>query len=70
MKIQYKYFDGRYIQYNSADVTLCAKYKSFDIYKDAEGWYYVAYWDNFQYFGTVHEAKRFIRTIAKANEKS
>jgi hypothetical protein len=62
MTINYNYFDGRYTQYLSTEVEKVATHKGHDIYQDKDEWYYVFCFDNWQYFGTLREAKRFINT--------
>lgn len=62
MQIQYKYFDGRYTQYRSTEVHKRAKLSGHEVFADADGWLYVQ--DNagdWQYFGTIREARNFIR---------
>ena len=43
------------------DVILVKNYQGHDIYQDDEGWLYVKAGDNYQYFGTIREAQKFIR---------
>lgn len=62
MKINCNYFDGRYTQYFTTEVEKVADYKGHEICKDADGWHYVSCHDNWQYFGSLREAKRFINT--------
>lgn len=62
MTIEYRYFDGRYTHYLSAEVKRVTEYKGHEILKDDNGWYYVFCHDNWEYFGTMREAKRFINT--------
>ena len=64
MKIQYKSFDGRYTHYLTTEVVVMETYKGHYICKDSEGWLFVKCDDNWQYFGTMREAKRFIDGIA------
>jgi hypothetical protein len=62
MTIQYKYFDGRYTQYRSTEVHKRAKFSGHEIFADADGWLYVQNnAGDWQYFGTIREARNFIR---------
>jgi len=45
--------------YDKVDVTYSTTYDGIDIYRDAEKWYYVKALE-WQRFGTLREAKRFI----------
>ena len=65
MKIQYKYFDGRYTQECEAEVFLRKTYKGIDIYEGTDGWYYIKNKETYEYFGTIREAQQFIRDTYK-----
>ena len=62
MTINYRVFDGRYTQYLSTEAEKVAEHKGHDIYQDKDEWYFVECDGNWQYFGTLREAKRFINT--------
>lgn len=63
MEIQYKTFDGRYTHYLTTEVVLVEAHKGHEIYQDTDGWFFVQTDDNWQYFGTKREAKKFINAI-------
>ena len=63
IKITYKWFDGRYIEQETTMVIKRANYKGHDIYQDIDQWYFLNDGNNWQYFGTIMEAKRFITHI-------
>ena len=69
MKIQYTFFDGRYTQYYTTDVELVQTHKGHAIYQEVSGWYFVKGYDNWQYFGNINEAKRFIDGLLQQKDK-
>ena len=62
MKITYKYFDGRYTQYQAVDVEKIAQHKGIDRYKGDDGWYYLNVKGEWRYFGSIREMNDFINS--------
>ena len=63
MKIQYKWFDGRYTQQGEAKVKKIAEYKGHDIFRGSEKydkWYYVKFGDEWLYFPYLKWAQKSI----------
>ena len=57
--------DTNAVRYETVDVRKYAMYQGYDIYTDKDGWYYVQYNGEWDYFTSMNEAKKFIRDIAK-----
>ena len=63
MKITYKYWNEatRQAIAREVEVTLVETYKNHSIVLDKEEWYYVFDGENWQYFDSKREARKFIR---------
>jgi hypothetical protein len=63
MKITFKWFDGRYTQQSTTEAERLKTYKGHDIYKGSEGWLYICINGDWNYFGTIREAQKYIRDL-------
>lgn len=59
-EIHFKVYDGRYTHYLTAVVKKVLEHKGHEIYEDKDEWLYIECHGNWQYFGTMREAKKFI----------
>ena len=67
MRVEYRWFDGRYTQQGEVEVFYRKTYRGVDIYEGADGWYYVKNGEYYNYFGTIRETQNFIRDTDKSN---
>ena len=63
MKITYRYWNEgtREAVTNETEAAHVETYRGHEIFKDAEDWYYVFDGENWQYFDSKREARKFIR---------
>lgn len=63
MNITYKWADQDQTHSSTAEVEKCKTYRGHDIYKDSEGWLYICIDGDWNYFGTIREAQKFVRDL-------
>ena len=50
-------------RYETVDVEKHSSFRGYDIYRDADGWFYVQVNNQWNYFASINEVKRFIKNI-------
>ena len=64
MKITFKQLSyGCAPRYETVEAERQQQYRGFDIYMDADKWYYVQVNGEWNYFDSINEAKKFIRSL-------
>lgn len=54
-------------RYETVDVEKHSSFRGYDIYADADGWFYVQINGNWNYLTTINECKMFIKNIFTNN---